>query len=138
MKRLIFIFVIITSLFTSGCSLDDSEANFHFSPLRIVSANLPESFQLNQTYDITVIYELPDDCTSFSGFDITQSDTTVRNVVVFGAVRTDTNECIEEVKVAQTSFRFNCQYTDTYMFRFWQGVDANGEQQYFEIEVPVN
>jgi len=138
MKRLFFTILGTLTLLLGSCNLDNDEPNFHFEPLRIVSAELPESFQLNQTYQITVTYELPNNCTGFSGFDVTQSDTTVRNVVVFGSVRTDREFCTEETIEEQATFNFVCNYSDTYMFRFWQGVSAEGEQEYFEVEVPVN
>lgn len=138
MKRLIFTFFVAIALSTSGCTLDDSEPNFHFSPLRILSADMPDFFELNQSYEITVMYQLPDACTGFRGFEVSQSDLTTRNVVVFGTVQTDGQACPQVVKEAEASFTFNCQYDEPYLFRFWQGEDANGDQQYLEIEVPVN
>lgn len=138
MKRLFLIFLTL-GLFVSvnSCNKDEGP-NFHFEPLRILSAELPESFEYNQTYQIIVTYALPDGCTAFSGFDVTKSDTTTRNVVVFGTVRTDQEACTQIVTEGQASFSFVCLYNEPYVFRFWQGEGIDGEGEYFEITVPVN
>lgn len=138
MKKCFYVLIILTiSVILSSCSLDDG-SNFHFKPLRIVSAELPESFELEQTYQITVTYELPDSCTTIFDFDITKSDTTARNVVVFGTVRTDQEACATVVSESQASFNFICLYEEDYTFRFWNGEGEDAEQAYFEVIVPVN
>jgi len=138
MKKSIFIFLFVTvSFIFSSCSVDDGP-NFHFLPLQIVSAELPESFTLNETYQIEVTYVQPDACTSFAGFDVVSQDTTVRNVVVVGTKRTDQEICADVTQELTASFNFIVKYTEPYTFRFWQSESENGEQQYLEIVVPVN
>ncbi len=137
MKKTFFrILFVMTMLLVNSCTNDDAP-NFHFVPLQIVSADLPEFFSLNQTYQIRVTYRKPDSCTSFSGFDVTPKDVTVRNVVLIGTKRTDQETCNETSSEDVATFGFEVQHFQTYIFRFWQGEDANGEQQYFEVEVPV-
>lgn len=120
----------------NSCINDDAQ-NFHFVPLEIMSAQLPEFFSLNQSYQIRVTYNKPDACTSFSGFDVTPKDVTIRNVVVIGTKRTDQETCDDTPSEGVASFGVKIQHSQPYIFRFWQGEDANGEQQYFEVEVPV-
>jgi hypothetical protein len=131
--KILFVFVALSF---SSC-LSDDDSNFHFVPLQIVSADLPESFTINESYDIQVTYALPDACTGFSGFDVVNKDTTVRNVAVLGLKRTDQEVCATSTQEQTASFKFIVNYSQTYTFRFWQG-EENGEQQYLEIEVPVN
>ncbi len=139
MRRLFFICVALSLLLQAfSCSLNNDGPNFHFKPLQITNAELPDSFELKETYQITVNYTIPDSCTDFSGFDVTQSDTSTRNVVVFGTVRTDQEACTTTTKEAQASFSFVCLYDEPYTFRFWQGEGEDGEQEYFEVVVPVN
>jgi hypothetical protein len=139
MRKLFFICVVSGLLLqTVSCSLNDDSPNFHFKPLQITSAVVPDSFELNETYQITVNYTLPDACTDFGGWDVTKSDTTIRNVVVFGRVRTDQEVCTPLAQEAQASFDFICIYDEPYTFRFWQGEGEDGEQEYFEVIVPVN
>jgi len=117
--------------------LDDGP-NFHFLPLQIVSAELPDSLVLNDTYQIQVTYNQPDGCTAFAGFDITDQDTTVRNVVVVGTRRTDQENCTEAITERTATFNFIVRYEEPYTFRFWQSENEAGEQQYLEVVVPVN
>jgi hypothetical protein len=123
-------FVVATS-----CSLDDG-VNFHYEPLQIVSAELPESFELYQTYEIKVTFLRPDDCTLFEGFNVVRADTTTRRVAVIGAVL-DRETCEEVNQEVEESFQFEVRYSGTYLFQFHTGVDENGEAEYLEIEVPV-
>ncbi len=137
MKRYFLIFAAFIGLLSPiSCSVDDGE-NFHFTPLRIINAELPESFVFGGSYDIEVSYIRPDDCTFFNGFDVLQVDNTTRNVVVIGSVLTDESSCNTLEEEITTSFNFSVRFTGTYTFRFWTGEDTNGEQQYLEIEVPV-
>lgn len=133
---LIFLVAAISFLFSS-CSLDDGP-NFYFLPLQITSAELPESFTLNETYEIRMTYFQPDSCTRFYNFKVRDEATTVRNIVVFGVKRTDQENCAEIIEEQTTSFNFIVKYTEPYTFRFWQGENENGEQQYLEVMVPVN
>lgn len=134
-KTFLFILCCITIL-SSSCSLDDDSVNVQFVPLQIVSAEFPETFTLNETYDINVTYVIPSNCIAFEGFDISTSGTTVRNIVAIGTEKVD-EVCNLIAVEAQESFRFTCLYEETYLFRLWNGEAENGDQQYIELEVPV-
>ncbi len=134
-KTFLFILCCIT-IFSSSCSLDDDNVNVQFVPLQIVSAEFPESFTLDETYDINVTYVIPNNCIAFEGFDITDIDTTSRIIVAFGSEKVDEVCNLIAVEV-QESFQFTCLYEGTYRFQLWNGETENGEQQYIEFEVPV-
>ncbi len=139
MKKALLLFLCFITLAINSCSLDDGGVNFHFVPLEIVEAELPDSFALNQTYSVKVTYATPNGCTSFEGFDITESNTAdknVRNVVAIGT-ELEQQDCPAEVEELQATFSFICLYSKPYVFRFWTGEDENGESEYFEVEVPV-
>jgi hypothetical protein len=136
MKRLAVIFgILFTVLIGTSCNNDDG-VNFHFTALEITGATLPDSFQLNERYQITVTYTRPNDCTYFEGFDVVQKDLTVRDVVAIGSVLTD-EACAESTEEVQATFNFVVLYDQTYLFRFWQGEDENGNPIYLQVEVPV-
>lgn len=121
-----------------GCEVNDDEVKYHFVTLNIVDVTVPESFQLNQTYEIQVTYQLPNGCTSFEGFDIISEDTTTRRVVAIGSELDDqTQACTQAVIDVETSFQFICLYSEPYLFRFFTGFDTEGAPQYLEVEVPV-
>ncbi len=137
-KKLVLLLFCIGALLW-GCSLDDDNGqNFHFATLRINNAVLPESFDLNETYEVMVDYTLPNNCSFFDGFEVTQEDTTVRNVVAIGSVRTDQAGCTEETIEAQASFKFTVIHDQPYTFRFYQGENSEGELLFLELDVPVN
>lgn len=135
-KKFIFLIVCVSTIL-GGCSNDD-EPNFHFTALRIVTAELPESFELNQTYKIFVDYELPNGCSAFEGFEVIQEDTTTRSVVAIGSVRTDIEPCTEAIIEGQAFFNFVVIYNQPYTFKFHQGENSDGEPEFLEIVVPVN
>ena len=137
MKRLVLLFAMVVSCLLVGSCSDDDDANFHFTALKALRAEIPESFELNERYQISVTYERPDNCTFFEGFDVTSPDTTIRDVVVIGSVFTD-RECTMQIEEVEVNFDFIVIHDQTYTFRFYEGDDENGEHQFFEIEVPVN
>ncbi len=137
MKRITIILGIITLCFGFNACDNDNGVNFHFAALQVVGAEVPESFDLNGQYQITVTYNRPDDCTFFEGFDVLEEATTTRNVFVVGSIITD-RECTEQLEEVEATFNFVVLHDQDYLFRFWQGEDENGEAQYLEIEVPIN
>ena len=129
--------MLLAVLSFTGCSLDETE-NFRFVALPIESVEIPESFDLNETYEIKVRYLRTSDCAFFEGFDIVKEDTTIRTVAAIGSMLSDSDDCKEVLEQVETSFNFIVLYPDTYLFKFYTGEDANGEAEYLEIEVPVN
>ena len=46
--------------------------------------------------------------------------------------------CTQVIEEVETFFNFIVLYDEPYLFRFWAGKDENGNDEYLEIEVPVN
>lgn len=140
MKRLVSVIsIVFLGLLLSNCSVvEDESPNFQFVPLQIVSAELPEFFNLEETYQIKVSYLKPNSCTFYEGFEVTKEDQTIRNVVVVGSERINYDDCTEQAVEETAIFNFVVLYDKTYTFKFWLGETASGEQEYLEIEVPVN
>ena len=134
-KTFLFILCCITILSTS-CSLNDDSVKFRFIPLQIKDAEFPESFTLNETYNIKVTYIIPNNCVDFEGFDISNIDVTSRNIVAIGS-EIEGEVCNLVAVEAENTFDFTCLYEGTYSFRLWTGETEDGEQQYLEFEVPV-
>lgn len=136
-KKIAFSLMLFTALTFLGCSLGDEQENFHFVALPITSVEMPESFVLNETYEIKVTYLRESDCEYFEGFDILKEDTTVRNVAAIGSMLSDSDTCKEISQEIETSFNFIVLYNQTYTFKYFTGNDENGDAQFIEIEVPV-
>ena len=137
-KTFLALCALMVSLTFSSCDLEDDGPNFHFVPLRIESVEMPESFDLEETYVISFKYIVPDGCTYYEGIDVVDEEVTTRKVVAIGAQRTDQDACTEVIREEMGSFNFIVIHNQPYLFRFYQGEDINGEQQFLEVEVPVN
>ncbi len=136
MKKTFLLILCCIAITITSCSLNDDSVEFNFVPLQIVDAEFPESFTLNETYNIKITYVIPNNCIAFEGFDISNIDITSRNIVAIGSERLD-EVCNLVAVEAEGSLDFICLYEGTYFFRMWTGEDENGEQQYIELEVPV-
>ena len=137
LKKSISVLLCFVAVALSSCKLEDDRLNFRFVPLQIVSAELPDSFELNETYQIYVTYIRPSACVVYDGFDITDTGRTTRNVVAIGSEFYD-EPCTQALEEIETFFNFIVLYDEPYLFRFWSGQDENGNDQYIEIEVPIN
>lgn len=137
MRKLILLTACVITLLLTSCSVDDNSPRYHLIPLEVVSADLPPSFELNESYEIAVTYAIPNGCTFFDGFDITPVEQSTRNVVPIGS-QFDDPDCVDGGQEVESSFRFVVLYTDTYLFRFYTGKNADGEDEFLEVEVPVN
>ncbi|MEM8764296.1 MAG: hypothetical protein AAGD88_10820 [Bacteroidota bacterium] len=138
MKRIPMVFLSLVLMCTYSCNLDDDEPNFHFTTLSVVSANLPDTFDLFSTYVVEVTYLRPNSCTFFEGFDVSGTEETERVVAVIGTVITDSETaCNEQAEEVTASFRFRVNFTEDYTFRFYTGLDSEGNGEYIEYTVPV-
>ncbi|WP_431126834.1 hypothetical protein [Flagellimonas flava] len=135
-KAIMLIMLIGTAGLFNACDLDDGQ-NFRFTTLSIVDANVPESFELNETYSIEVTYVRPNGCTFFEGFDVARTAQTDREVVVIGSVLTDDTACTQVVQEVNASFDFQVLYTGEYHFRFYTGQDENDNSEFLEFTIPV-
>ncbi|WP_255443960.1 hypothetical protein [Robiginitalea sp. SC105] len=128
--------IFLICILLSGCDISDDGMSYHFVTLEITAVDMPESFQLHESYEIGVTYALPNGCTNFEGFDVTSEGTAVRRVVAIGSEFPEEN-CTGPARELQTSFQFTCRYYEPYLFRFYSGEDESGNPRFIEVEVPV-
>uniref|UniRef100_UPI00404B3423 hypothetical protein n=1 Tax=Flavobacterium sp. TaxID=239 RepID=UPI00404B3423 len=135
MKKIILLLSII--FLTISCSVDDNRVDVHYEALPIESVDIPDSFTLGETHPITVRYFRPSTCHAFSGFYY-EKDLNIRTIGVQTRVLEVSNceeltdELVEEI------LYFYVSSNGSYVFKFWKGKDAQGEDMFLEIEVPVN
>ncbi len=128
----------LVALFT-GCLDDDDNIPFFYDAVAIEEVIIPDEFTRGETYKITVSYFRPSTCHSFSGFDYGGFGNE-RTVAVFNIViDDDTTPCenLERTELVEASFTFFVGRENSYVFRFWQGRDDQGNNQFLTIEVPV-
>lgn len=119
-----------------SCSLgDDDYQKFHFEVLPIESVDIPNEFNLGETYPITVSYYRPSSCYQFNDFYYV-SELNQRTVAVINTVYED-RVCTQVEELVDATFNFIVNSNGTYVFKFWQGEDENGADLYYIVEVPV-
>jgi hypothetical protein len=134
MKKIV-LFLSIVFLITS-CSPVDDGPNVHYETLPIEDVVVPDSFMLGETYPIGIKYYRPTSCHGFNGFYY-DKELNIRTIAVQSRVvesttcTTLTNDLVEDV------LYFKVTSNGSYIFKFWQGKDAQGQDMYLEIEVPV-
>ena len=133
MKRLIII--TLSLILFASCSSDDN-LEYSLEILPVESVNIPESFTLGEIYPITVSYLRRTTCHSFKEFYYRKNlnERTVA-VINYNVQNNNCNDLSDEL--VEATFNFIVTSNGSYIFKFWQGVDENDEDQYLIIEVPV-
>ncbi|MDD7887222.1 hypothetical protein [Flavivirga sp. 57AJ16] len=130
-----FVFCFTVLLFAS-CSIDDDGPRFGYEILPVESVDIPNEFTLGETYPITVSYFRPSTCHAFKEFYYLKENN-VRTVapINYDFIRDDC-ETLEN-ELVEATFNFIVTSNGSYIFKFWQGEDTDGEDQFLTIEVPV-
>lgn len=126
----------------SSCGIDDEPfgQGFHFEILPINEVLMPESFTHGEFYQIDYSYYKPSTCYAFNElYYLVDGD--YRTVAVINTVLEETDDIICEPLEDELEWRtlfFECTKDfGSYIFKFWQGQDENGEDVYLIMEVPV-
>ncbi|GAA4280136.1 hypothetical protein [Gaetbulibacter aestuarii] len=132
MKRFILISILFVLL--ASCSKDDYPVcKTDFMPVENV--DIPQEFALGEVYPITVYYYQPTSC--YKLFDLYyRIDNNIRIVAPINCVESGNCEQLDNV-LADVTFNFLVTSNGSYVFKFWQGKDSNGDDVYLTIEVPV-
>ncbi|WP_194768249.1 hypothetical protein [Tamlana sp. I1] len=133
MKRLIAI--CLTLALFSSCSTDEG-SSYHYEILPVDSVDIPDEFEMGETYPITIHYSRPSTCYGFSEFYYSKHNNE-RTVAPVDIVLESNNCETPENEMAEATFDFLVTGNGSYIFKFWQGKDEDGESQYLTIEVPV-
>jgi hypothetical protein len=134
MKKLFALCVLVMSLMSCSLGGDDS-TNFYYEILPIDSVDIPDEFTLGETYQISISYYRPSGCYIFNDFYY-ESHLNQRTIAVINTVYTDLS-CTQAMELMTVSFNFKVNNNGSYVFKFWQGEDENGNDLYYIIEVPV-
>lgn len=137
MKKIALLAFAFILTFTS-CSIDDSSSDsFYLEVLPVESVEMPEYFVHGETYEILVTYTKPNSCYYFNDF-IYEIDGHERTIAVVNTVYSDNlTNCDGEPEQVSVNFDFTVTGYETYVFKFYQGEDENGEDQYYLVEMPV-
>lgn len=134
MKRLLILLFALATLFS--CSVGDDSPNTYMEILPVESATLPDEFERGEVYEISLTYLRVSNCHTFSDIYYTK-EANKRTVAIVATVFVNNENCISSNDELETSFNFEVTNSDSYIFKFWQGEDEYGEDQYLIVEVPV-
>lgn len=133
MKKLV---VLAMSLFVLSCSLsDDSDISTNVL-LPIENAVLATEFERGEIYDIYLTYLRPSSCHIFNDIYFA-AESNENTVAIIETYFNGPESCNELNEMHEAILRFKAGDEDSYVFKFWQGEDDNGDDQYLIIEVPV-
>ncbi|MXN91364.1 hypothetical protein GR160_08995 [Flavobacterium sp. Sd200] len=143
MKRLISRILIMFSalILVAGCSLnDDGNNDFVIQFIPIEEVTTPQYVTPGQTYPITMYYRKPNDCYYVSEepyYEIWGSTRTVAIQAIL--LERATCNTIDYTAPESKTINFVCPLTAerNILFKFFKGNDAQGNQQYIEVTVPV-
>jgi hypothetical protein len=129
--------VLLLSLLLVFNSCDKDETSYSIVALPVESVFIPTTFELGETYAITMRYYRPTNCHSRYGIYY-EKDLNIRTCAVKNIVE-NRNNCseIQNVLVEET-FNFYVTNTGNYIFKFWTGKDADGNNTFLEYDIPVN
>lgn len=135
MKKIILLFAGLL-LFYSCLNNNDNEINFTYEFLPIDEYTTPDSFTFGEKDTIKVKYTLKNGCYSFDNIHYEYQDT-ARIVAVKAFIKLD-EACAEVITQNEYKFIVTPNQQQDYVFKFYKGLDANGENIFEEVVVPVN
>lgn len=133
MKKLVVLFL---TFIVFACSTDDDFETTYFELLPIEEAVVPTEFERGEVYDILVKYLRPTSCHAYNDIYFVREGNE-RHIAVMATVFEGSFDCVELDDLLDATFKFRAGDEDSYVFKFWQGEDDNGDDQYLIIEVPV-
>ena len=134
--------ILITLAFLSilSCSVNDDDPTFYFEFIPIENVVMPETFEYGSVYTIEYSYFKHSTCHHFNDLFYEPFNNTRTVAVINRVYYEDTNVSCEELtdQIETRTFQFHVTTGyDSYVFKFWQGVNEEGEDEYLIIEVPV-
>ena len=138
MKKLLLVFFSL--LLFSGCSAEDDSDNIMQNLAPVISVDLPDSFDFGESYNFEIIYKRPTNCHRFSGLNIEKNPNNAneRTIGVVTSFRTSNTNCVDSGNLeARATINFVAERDDFYIFKFWQGKNEAGRDEFLIVEVPV-
>lgn len=136
MKHLIP-FILIAFL-VYGCNDDDdyNDHDYHLEYTEVISADLPDEFIYGRTYRINITIELANSCEYFyNQYDYFYEGT---SRLIYPIIHIDDGvPCTLNIREVTFSIPVQALQYEPYIFKFYQGEDADGQDIFLTIEVPV-
>lgn len=137
MKRIKYLLIMMVTLTLSSCSDDDNNYHdYHLEYIGVKSVELPDEFIYGRTYRIDITIELPNSCYYFYNQYDYFYEGTARLIYPIAHVD-DGVPCTQNIRETTFSIPVQALQYEPYIFKFYQGEDADGQDIFLTIEVPV-
>lgn len=132
----LLLFLVGFAVTLSSCNNDDDHHDYHLEYVNVTDAELPDEFIFGKTYKIDVTIELPSSCYYFyDQYDYFYEGNS-RLIYPIAHVH-DGEPCTLNIRETTFSIPVQALQNETYVFKFYQGEDAEGQDIFLTIEVPV-
>lgn len=141
MKKIVLL--LLACIAISSCSLEeDDQPRFYYEVLPVESFEVPAGVTVGESYEIKMTYKMPSNCHVYEGcYYKTEGYTTTVGIQTYVL---DNSECkeLESPELLESSFIFKVEslqnVVQPYVFKFYKGKDANGNDIFEEVSIPVN
>lgn len=138
MKKLRYVLIMFVALAVtlSSCNNDDDYHDYHLEYVNVTDAELPDEFIYGRTYKIDVTIELPNSCYYYyNQYDYFYEG---NSRLIYPIAHVDDGvPCTLNIRETTFSIPVQALQNETYIFKFYQGEDAEGQDIFLTIEVPV-
>lgn len=137
--KYLLIMVAVLGVSLTSCSDDDDDLNhdFHYEYVSVTDAEVPAEFIQGNMYYLNVTIELPNSCYYYYNQYDYIYDGSSRLIYPIAHVD-DGVECNQLIRETTFSIAVHVLQSQPYTFKFYQGEDAEGNDTFLTIEVPVN
>lgn len=142
MKKIILILFVAFAL--NSCNVEESSPSVYYQLVPITYCHMPYRFTAGQTYELEMYYKQPTSCHFYKGIYFEKQGNVRIVAIQAGVVESencvtypDGNSATSEPKIAKCNFTASSNNNEPYIFRFWTGKNAQGENTYYDVEVPV-
>lgn len=135
LRYVLFAFVAL-AVTLSSCNNDDDYHDYHLEYVNVTDAELPDEFIFGRTYKIDVTIELPNSCYYYyNQYDYFYEG---NSRLIYPIAHVDDGvPCTLNIRETTFSIPVQALQNETYIFKFYQGEDAEGQDMFLTIEVPV-
>jgi len=133
--KYLLIMIVALSVTVLSCNDNDNDNDYHLEYVSVISADLPDEFIYGHTYRINVTIELPNSCYFYYGqYDYFYEGS---SRLIYPIAHVDDGACTPNIIETTFSIPVQALQHEPYIFKFYQGEDADGQDVFLIIEVPV-
>lgn len=130
----------------NACSTDSDEPEAYYELLPIQRCEMPYRMTSGETYELKMIFKMPTTCHFYKGVYFEEDGNDRIVAIQAGVIKK--NDCQEidystnvqpQNQPVATRYNFTAGAPGTvYNFKIWSGKNEQGEDTYYDVQVPVD